>query len=226
MHAVIRFVGAASALLLLPPCRAQECSQGVKRPPRYFTLACERWCADSCALINGDVVRECGNCDSDWPCHPGAPGFPEPPHSDVLQRARKARKDQRLCRDIRLSPLRPTLVFILGPSNAGKTTLVRQMRDAQPVHDWGARSLSSCAWLHSPDASAALLGHWQGFTPTSVRVNEQRCVAPCSVATRGATSSYETKRYLTSCARTAAVPCWDRSPRTGLDSWCQMAARW
>lgn len=133
-----------------------------------YDFQCESWCADSCESLNGDIVRECGDCDSvsEWPCHPGAPGFPEPPKSNILPRAQqKSRTDQnalRRCDNVRLSRERPTLVLILRPSSAGKTTLVRQIIDKRPVHHWSARSLGSCAWLES--TSTAVFGHWRGFT--------------------------------------------------------------
>ena len=39
--------------------------------------ACETWCFDSCAALNGDVRRECSGCESDgrYGCFPGAPGW-------------------------------------------------------------------------------------------------------------------------------------------------------
>ena len=37
--------------------------------------ACEPWCVNSCAELNGNVAAECNGCSSG--CHPGAPDFPQ-----------------------------------------------------------------------------------------------------------------------------------------------------
>jgi len=37
--------------------------------------ACEEWCAEPCAELNGDVETECGACSSGWRCWPGAHDF-------------------------------------------------------------------------------------------------------------------------------------------------------
>ena len=37
--------------------------------------ACEPWCAEPCADLNGDVQAECAACSSEWRCWPGAKEF-------------------------------------------------------------------------------------------------------------------------------------------------------
>ena len=38
--------------------------------------ACEPWCAETCAALNGEDLRaECGGCTREWACSPGAPGY-------------------------------------------------------------------------------------------------------------------------------------------------------
>lgn len=44
---------------------------------------CEPWCDGPCDEINGDVVEECGGCNTDRGCHAGAPGYAR----DVKQEA-------------------------------------------------------------------------------------------------------------------------------------------
>ena len=44
---------------------------------RTVSAACEPWCTEPCTVLNGDVTRECDECDTGdgFLCHPGAVGY-------------------------------------------------------------------------------------------------------------------------------------------------------
>jgi len=52
--------------------------------------ACEKWCLDSCAVLNGPLYMECNDCSADegYQCYPGAPDY------DTWQERHAARKAQ------------------------------------------------------------------------------------------------------------------------------------
>ena len=48
-----------------------------------INAACEPWCDDACAQLNGDVMQECGDCKGEQRCQPGAADFPTTMHVEV-----------------------------------------------------------------------------------------------------------------------------------------------
>ena len=45
--------------------------------------ACEPWCVEPCAELNGNVAQECGACAEGSGCFPGAPGYAAQPDNRV-----------------------------------------------------------------------------------------------------------------------------------------------
>ena len=74
-HADMRaLLGCLLALAILSHCLL---ALAIQDPLKADTL-CEPWCSKACADLNGDLVNDCGACDTSFACHAGVEGFLRP----------------------------------------------------------------------------------------------------------------------------------------------------
>ena len=66
------------------------------------------------------------------------------------------------CTNLTLHDSTASLLMLMGPSGAGKTTLVRRLIDTLPRSSWRMDSAGICSWIEH--RHLAILGHWVGFT--------------------------------------------------------------